>query len=228
MMGEFPNTPSVSTLYLVAIHYQITFRHVLIAANVVSELVSHNAHECHEPNFQVCNFLYLPALPLHLDFWHRKMMLNSSTENTITSWKSEPLMYYPRTLAERCRLLSTVCLYNDGNKNQARRRYIGPEVDGPWCSINSWRPRDAYKSHQIRPSLLQIMACHVFGARPLSEPMLDYCQSVPWKHISLKSESNYSNFLLRKSIYSILLSKGHNHIQVYLRYSALGIFHPQY
>ena len=29
---------------------------------------------------------------------------------------------------------------------------------------------------QTRPPLVQIMACHLFGAKPLSEPMLDYFQ----------------------------------------------------
>ena len=47
-----------------------------------------------------------------------------------------------------------------------------------WC-VNSLRPRDAYMHHQTRPSLVQIMACHLFGAKPLSKPMLHYCQMDP-------------------------------------------------
>ena len=31
--------------------------------------------------------------------------------------------------------------------------------------------------HQTRPSLAEIMACRLFGAKPLSKPILDYCQT---------------------------------------------------
>ena len=42
--------------------------------------------------------------------------------------------------------------------------------------INSLKPSDAYIRHQPWPSLVQIMDCRLFGARPFSEPMLYYCQ----------------------------------------------------
>ena len=42
-------------------------------------------------------------------------------------------------------------------------------------AINSLRSSDAYMRHWTGPSLVQIMACHLFGAKPLSEPMLEYC-----------------------------------------------------
>ena len=41
--------------------------------------------------------------------------------------------------------------------------------------FNSLRPNDAYMHQENRPSLLQIMACCLFGAKPLSVPMLEYC-----------------------------------------------------
>ena len=47
-------------------------------------------------------------------------------------------------------------------------------VTGPPC-FNPLRPRDAYMRHQTCPSLVQIMACRLVGAKPLSEPMLEYC-----------------------------------------------------
>ena len=51
----------------------------------------------------------------------------------------------------------------------------------PTCFIpTSLRPRDAYMRHQNRPSLILTMACRLFGAKPISEPMQDYCQ---WEHI---------------------------------------------
>ena len=40
--------------------------------------------------------------------------------------------------------------------------------------FNSLRPGDAYMHQCTRPSLVQIMACHLFGVNPLSEPMPSY------------------------------------------------------
>ena len=38
---------------------------------------------------------------------------------------------------------------------------------------------DAYMCQWIRSALVQIMACHLFGAKPSSKPMLGYCQLDP-------------------------------------------------
>ena len=40
---------------------------------------------------------------------------------------------------------------------------------------------------QPRPSLVQIMACSLFGGKPLSEPMLEYCQLDIREQTSVKS-----------------------------------------
>ena len=47
---------------------------------------------------------------------------------------------------------------------------------------NSLKPGDAHILQQIKPSLVQIMAWRLFGAKPLSEPMLIYrqCVSFQW------------------------------------------------
>ena len=42
--------------------------------------------------------------------------------------------------------------------------------------INSLRQSDVCMLYQSGPSLVQIMVFHLFGAKPLSEPMLAYCQ----------------------------------------------------
>ena len=42
-----------------------------------------------------------------------------------------------------------------------------------WLALNSLRPSDAYM-YSI-PSLVQLMACRLAGAMPLSEPMLECC-----------------------------------------------------
>ena len=39
------------------------------------------------------------------------------------------------------------------------------------------------------------MACHLFGAKPLPEPMLTYCEMYPKKQTSVKCESKYKTFL---------------------------------
>ena len=44
---------------------------------------------------------------------------------------------------------------------------------GHWLkTVNSLKPSDAYMRKQTRPALLQIMACRLNGAKPLSEAML--------------------------------------------------------
>ena len=45
-----------------------------------------------------------------------------------------------------------------------------------------------------RTTLIEIMACHLSGTKPLSEPILDYCQLNPWE----KFESKHCNFHSRK------------------------------
>ena len=43
-------------------------------------------------------------------------------------------------------------------------------------SFNSSPPSAAYIRQWIGSALVQIMACRLFGAKPLSKPMLGYCQ----------------------------------------------------
>ena len=49
-------------------------------------------------------------------------------------------------------------------------------LEGFSSPVNSLRSSDAYMRQWNRPSLVQIMACCLLGAKPLSEPMLVYCQ----------------------------------------------------
>ena len=48
---------------------------------------------------------------------------------------------------------------------------------------NSLRPSDAYMRQYTKLSLVQIMVCRLFGAKPLSEPMPSYCSLDPWEQI---------------------------------------------
>ena len=61
----------------------------------------------------------------------------------------------------------------------------------PEYSLPTWslRPRDAHMRQQMRPSLVQIMACPLIGTKPLSEPMPDYWHLDTQDKLSVKSES---------------------------------------
>ena len=43
-------------------------------------------------------------------------------------------------------------------------------------------------------SLVQVMACCLFGAKPLPEPALAHCQLHSWEQISVKFESKFYHF----------------------------------
>ena len=43
------------------------------------------------------------------------------------------------------------------------------------------------------------MACRLAGAKPLSEPMLEYCEFDPWEQTSMKLQSKFIHFHSRKS-----------------------------
>ena len=57
--------------------------------------------------------------------------------------------------------------------------------------INSYPPNVTYMRQWIGWVLVQIMACRLFGAKPLSKPMLGYGQLDPWGQTSLKFQSIY-------------------------------------
>ena len=65
--------------------------------------------------------------------------------------------------------------------------------------VNSSRPDDAYMHQYNISSLLQIMARRLFGAKPLSEPMLPYYQLDKEHNISAKFYLRFKSFHSRKS-----------------------------
>ena len=71
-------------------------------------------------------------------------------------------------------------------------------VSASWAFVNLLGPSDAYMLQSAWPSLVQIMACRLFGAKLLSEPMPDYCHLSPRQQISLKFEQNTAFFLFNK------------------------------
>ena len=60
----------------------------------------------------------------------------------------------------------------------------------------------------IGSALVQVMmVCRLFSAKPLTEPMLAYCQFDSWEQISVKLESEFYNFHSRKRIWNCRLPK---------------------
>ena len=43
------------------------------------------------------------------------------------------------------------------------------------------------------------MACRLVGAKPLSKPMLTYCQSDPWEYTSGRYESKHKTFYIHEN-----------------------------
>ena len=70
-----------------------------------------------------------------------------------------------------------------------------------WLKIlfNLLRPSEVYVWQQTEPSLVQVVACHLFGAKPVSEPMMIYCQLNPKECISMKY-LKFKSFHSRKCI----------------------------
>ena len=64
----------------------------------------------------------------------------------------------------------------------------------PQC-VNSLRPSDAFMHQYTKPSLIQIMACRLMGAKPLSDQMLVYCSLGHWEWTSVNLESKFKLFI---------------------------------
>ena len=79
---------------------------------------------------------------------------------------------------------------------------------GGLVDINSLMPNDAYMRQYNIPTIVQIMACRLFGTKPLSEPMLPYCQLDPNEHILVKFYQDFKSFHLRKCTWNSRLRNG--------------------
>ena len=65
----------------------------------------------------------------------------------------------------------------------------------------------------IGSALVQIMACRLFGAKPLSKSMLHYCQMDPSEQTTVKFSSKFQIFHLRKCIWIYRLWNGGHFVQ---------------
>ena len=71
--------------------------------------------------------------------------------------------------------------------NQCQEKSSSPPSTAYICA--------AYMRQWTRSALVQIMACRLFGVKPLPEPTLTYCQLNPWGQTSVKFESKYKNIV---------------------------------
>ena len=65
-------------------------------------------------------------------------------------------------------------------------------------------PSAAYMRQWSGSALVQIMACRLDGAKPLSEPMLMYCQLDPREHISMKFFLQWKYFIMMAGIWAVI------------------------
>ena len=56
-------------------------------------------------------------------------------------------------------------------------------------------------------ALVKLLACWLFGAKPLPEPMQGYCQLDSWEQISVKFETEFYHFHSRKCLWNHCLLK---------------------
>ena len=79
-------------------------------------------------------------------------------------------------------------------------------IPKPNFIINSSPPSDAYMRQRVGSALVQIMACCLFGTKPLPAQILAYCQLDSWEQITVKFESEFY-FHSRKFIRKFHLPK---------------------
>ena len=68
-------------------------------------------------------------------------------------------------------------------------------------AVHLWKMTDqnnAYMRPYTRASLFQIMACHLFDSKPLSDTMLASCLLDPSTQISMEFQLKYKNCLIKK------------------------------
>ena len=69
--------------------------------------------------------------------------------------------------------------------------------------FNSSSSSVAYRHQWTGPVLLRIMACCLFGTKPLPQPTLTNCQLEPYEQTSVKFKSKYKTFHSQKLIWNL-------------------------
>ena len=86
------------------------------------------------------------------------------------------------------------------NKFSNKNNLHFTQMPSIFLAVNSSPPSAANMHQRIWSALIQIMACHLFSTKPLSKPILSYCQMDPWQQSSLKFQPKYKTFHSRKYI----------------------------
>ena len=108
------------------------------------------------------------------------------------------------------------CWWPDDIRNQGMSRqgtvlvpmkYFLAHIARVHIDFNPSPPSAAYMRRWTGSALVQVMACRLFGAKPLLEPMLAYCQLDSWEQILVKFKSEFYHFHSRKYIWMCRLPK---------------------
>ena len=85
-------------------------------------------------------------------------------------------------------------------------------LSNTWLTLNTVNsaitPCAAYMRQRTGSALVRIMACRLFGAKPLPEPMLLFHQLDPKEKTSVKFETKYGTFHARKCVWNYRLRNG--------------------
>ena len=127
--------------------------------------------------FKHYSFLYnvpakLMSTESHLMLWHWHLPSPVSWLIICTRKHGKPVLHFPGL-----RLSGMIHTFNTTKT----------VPNDPPChtTINPLRLSDTYLCQKIRPSLVQVMACHLLGAKPSSEPMLTNCQLESWEYTAV-------------------------------------------
>ena len=82
-----------------------------------------------------------------------------------------------------CSALLSLCLANPLVSGFAKQWDNNTELI---YEVNSLRPGDALCGIEVGSSLVHVMACHLFSAKPLPEPLLIYCHVDTQEEISME------------------------------------------
>ena len=155
--------------------------------------ISHNATFCNRNVHMSAHFCYKNALwgygtDAFWDLWNGSIdMCTFVYSFSIIQWNE----------------LYVYGLYNILNYNvlitiHQMKYFISSYIDH--TLINSLRSSAAYMLRSTKPSLIKIVACRLFGTKPLYERILIYCQLNHWEQISVKRESKFKHFHSRKCL----------------------------
>ena len=150
------------------------------------------------------------------------ILLIASTGSKTLAYASYKVTAWFRSLLWLCCYFIAKCMLTDLKmKHTNGVKHTQPEYSGqtrsmPWLlmswpitnyGIDSSPPSAAYMRQWTGSSLVQAIDCRLFGAKPLTEPMLASCQLDSCEHIAGKFESELYNLYSWKCNWKCRLPK---------------------